>query len=124
MDNDRITGSAKEFAGKVENKVGSMAGDARTQAEGLARQATGTAQNLYGETKDMAREAAGAATDYAKKAYESGGDAFRGSSQALAEKIRENPLGSVVVAGVVGLGLAMLLMRPPSRPSRRWRYYG
>ena len=49
------------------------------------------------------------------------GEAVRDSSQVLAEKVKENPLGSVVLAGVVGFGLALLLMRPPSRPSHRWR---
>ena len=33
MDKDRIAGSAKDFAGKVESTVGDMAGDAKTQAE-------------------------------------------------------------------------------------------
>ena len=120
MDKDRIAGSAKEFAGKAESTVGNIAGDTQTQAEGLARQATGSAQDLYGQTKDMARDAANTATDYAKRAYETRGDA----SQALAERVKENPLGSVVIAGVVGFALALLLMRPPSRPPGRGRYYG
>jgi uncharacterized protein YjbJ (UPF0337 family) len=42
MDKDRIVGSAKDFAGKVESAVGDAAGDARTQAEGRAREAAGT----------------------------------------------------------------------------------
>jgi uncharacterized protein YjbJ (UPF0337 family) len=125
MDKDRIAGSAKEFSGKAENTFGSLAGDAKTQAEGLARQTAGAAQDLYGQTKDMARDATDTASQYARKAYENSGDTFRDSSQALAEKVKENPLGSVVIAGVLGFGLALLLMRPPSRPPpRRWRYYG
>ena len=32
MDKDRIAGSAKDFAGKVEGVVGDIAGDAKTQA--------------------------------------------------------------------------------------------
>jgi hypothetical protein len=39
MDNDRNAGSAKDFAGKVEGAVGSMAG---TQAAGVAREAAET----------------------------------------------------------------------------------
>ena len=122
MDKDRITGSTKEFAGKVEGAVGNVAGDTKAQADGLARQATGTAQDLYGQAKDMARDATDAATNYAKKAYENSGDTFRGGSEALAQRVQENPLGSIVIAGVVGFALAVLLMRPPSRPPRRWRY--
>jgi uncharacterized protein YjbJ (UPF0337 family) len=49
MDKDRIAGSAKDFAGKVEGTVGDIAGDAKTQAAGRVSEATGTAQNLYGQ---------------------------------------------------------------------------
>src|ERR1700747_2337958 len=73
MAQDRITGSTKEFAGKVEGAVGNVAGDTKAQADGLARQATGTAQDLYGQAKDMARDATDAATNYGKKAYEHSG---------------------------------------------------
>jgi uncharacterized protein YjbJ (UPF0337 family) len=124
MDKDRIAGSAKDFSGKVESTVGNAAGDARAQAEGLAREATGTAQNLYGQAKDAAGDAADTVTNYAKKTYERGGDAFRSNSQALAESVKENPLGSLVVAGVFGFALALLLTRSQSRPPRRWRYSG
>ena len=121
MDKDRITGSARDFAGKVEGTVGNMAGDTKAQADGLAGQATGTAQDLYGQAKDMARDATDAATNYAKRAYENSGDTLRDGSQALAQRVQENLLGSIVIAGVVGFALALLLMRPPSRPPRRWR---
>jgi len=122
MDKDRITGSTKDFAGKVEGTVGNIAGDTKAQADGLARQATGAAQELYGQAKDIARDATGAATNYAKKAYENSGDTLRDASEALAQRVQENPLGSIVIAGAVGFALALLLMRPPSRPPRRWRY--
>ena len=54
MDKDRIVGSAKDFAGKVEGAVGDVTGDANTQASGRAREAAGTVQNLYGQAKDAA----------------------------------------------------------------------
>jgi uncharacterized protein YjbJ (UPF0337 family) len=125
MDKDRIAGSAKDFAGKVEGTVGDIAGDAKTQAAGRAREATGTAQNLYGQAKDAAREATDAAVGYAKDAYDSSGDTFRDSSQAIAKKVQDNPLGSMLVAGGIGFALALLMTRPPLRsPPRRSRYYG
>jgi hypothetical protein len=39
MDKDRIAGSAKDFAGKVEGSVGDIAGDPKTQAASARRQA-------------------------------------------------------------------------------------
>src|SRR4051794_12976298 len=61
MDKDRIAGSAKDVAGKVEGAVGDIAGDAQAQAAGRAREAEGTVQNLYGQAKDTARDATDAA---------------------------------------------------------------
>src|SRR4249920_2823339 len=102
MDKDRIAGSAKDFAGKVEGAVGDIAGDAKTEAAGRVREATGTAQNLYGQAKDAAREATDAAVSYAKDAYENSGDTFRDGSQAIAKKVQDNPLGSMLIAGAIG----------------------
>ncbi|HEY3794134.1 MAG TPA: CsbD family protein [Bradyrhizobium sp.] len=124
MDKDRMAGSAKDFAGKVEDAVGDAAGDAKTQASGRMREASGTVQNLYGQAKDAARDLGDAATGYAKDAYENSGDTFREGSQAVARKVQDNPLGSLLVAGGIGFALALLMTRPPRRPPPRWRYYG
>jgi uncharacterized protein YjbJ (UPF0337 family) len=124
MDKDRIAGSAKDFAGKVEGTVGDIAGDAKTQASGRAREAEGTVQNLYGQAKDAARDVGDAAVTYAKDAYENGGDNLRDGTRAVARKVQDNPLGALLVAGGIGFALAMLMTRPPRRPPpSRWRYY-
>ena len=124
MDKDRIAGSGKDFVGKVEGTVGDIAGDAKAQASGRVREATGTAQNLYGQAKDAAREATDATVSYAKDAYENSGDTFRDGSQAIAKKVQDNPLGSMLIAGGIGFALALLMTRQPRRPTLRQRYYG
>jgi uncharacterized protein YjbJ (UPF0337 family) len=124
MDKDRIAGSAKDFAGKVEGAVGDMTGNAKTQAEGRAREAAGTVQNLYGQAKDAARDATEAAVDYAKDAYENSGETIRDGKTAVAKTVRENPLGALLVAGGIGFALALMMTRQPRRPPPRWRYYG
>jgi uncharacterized protein YjbJ (UPF0337 family) len=124
MDKDRIAGSAKDVAGKVEGAVGDIAGDTKTQAAGRAREAAGTVQNLYGHAKDAARDATEAATSYAKDAYENSGETLRGGSQAVAKTVQDNPLGALLIAGGIGFALALLMTRPPRRPPPRWRYYG
>jgi uncharacterized protein YjbJ (UPF0337 family) len=119
MDKDRIVGSAKDFAGKVEGAVGDVTGDASTQASGRAREAAGTVQNLYGQAKD----AADSAVNYARDAYENSGDTLRGSTQAVTKTVQENPLGALLVAGGIGFALALLISRPARRPPpSRWRY--
>ena len=123
MDKDRIAGSAKDFAGRVEGAVGDIAGDARTQTAGRAREAAGTVQNLYGQAKDVARDATDAAASYAKDAFENSGDTLRDGSQAVAKSVQNNPLGALLIAGGIGFALAMLMTRPPRRSPPRWRYY-
>ena len=54
MDEDRITGTAKNVGGKVEEGIGRMTGNAQTQLKGQARQAAGAAEDLYGQAKDAA----------------------------------------------------------------------
>jgi uncharacterized protein YjbJ (UPF0337 family) len=124
MDTDRITGSAKEYAGRAESAIGEVAGDAQTQASGKAREAAGTVQNLYGQAKDAARDAADTAAGYAKDAYDASGDTFRDGSQAIAKKVQDNPLRALLLAGGIGFALALLMSRPARRPPPRWRYYG
>jgi uncharacterized protein YjbJ (UPF0337 family) len=123
MDKDRIAGSTKDFAGKVEGAVGEGTGNVQARAAGRAREAAGTAQNLYGQAKDVAREATDAAVGYAKDAYENSGDTFRDGSQAVAKKVQDNPLGALLVAGGIGFALALMMTRSPRRPQPRWRYY-
>ena len=116
MDKDRIAGSAKEWAGKAEGAVGDIAADADTQAAGKVREAAGKVQNLYGQAKDAAREATDTATEFARKAVAGEGQ------EALAKMVQDNPLGSLLTAGMIGFGLAMLLRQPAPR-QKRWRYY-
>ena len=124
MDKDRIVGSAKDVAGKVEGAVGDMSGNAQTQAAGHAREAAGTVQNLYGQAKDIARDAGDAAIGYAKDAYQNSGETLRDGSQAVAKAMQDNPLGALLIAGGIGFALALLMTRPPRRPPQRGRYYG
>jgi uncharacterized protein YjbJ (UPF0337 family) len=122
MDKDSIIGSAKDIGGKLEGAVGDATGDATTQASGRAREAVGAAQELYGQAKDAARSVGDAATSYVKDAYENS-ETLRASSEAVAQKVQQNPLGSLLVAGCIGFALALLMTRPPRRAPPRLRDY-
>ena len=124
MDKDRIYGTTKEFAGKVEGAAGEIAGDAKTQASGRVREAAGMAQDLYGQAKDAVSDAADTAVNYAKDAYDNRGETIRSGQKAMAKTVQENPLGSLLIAGGIGFALALLMTRQPRRPPPRWRYYG
>ena len=123
MNEDRIAGTATDFAGKAENAFGNATGDKESQASGRAREMAGKAQNLYGQAKDAVQDATDKAADYAKDMYNNRGDAIRDGQDALARKVQDNPIGSLVTAGAIGFALALLLARPARRRQPRWRYY-
>jgi uncharacterized protein YjbJ (UPF0337 family) len=58
MDEDRISGTARNLGGKVEEGFGRTTGDMKTQLQGKLDQAAGTAQDLYGQAADAARDTA------------------------------------------------------------------
>ena len=76
-------------------------------------------EDLYGQAKDAALDATDAAAGYAKQVYRQSRD----SSETVAKLVQDNPLGSLLIAGLTGFALA-LLMRQPAHRQRRGRYYG
>jgi uncharacterized protein YjbJ (UPF0337 family) len=122
MDKDRIVGSANGIGDKLEGAVSDATGDAKTEASGHVREAAGTAQDLYGQAKDAARTVTDAAIESTKDAYENS-ETLRAGSDAVAQKVQQSPLGSLFIAGCIGFALALLMTRPPRRPSSRLRDY-
>ena len=107
IDTDRITGAARELGGKVQGAVGDLAGSDRHSVEGRLREAQGTAETLYGEAKDAVRHAADAVSHQAEEAYDQGRQyAWEGHQKSV-----EWPHASLVVAGLVGLGLGLLISK-------------
>lgn len=123
MDKDRIAGAAKDAAGKVEGVFGRATGDAATEASGRAREAAGTVQNLYGQAKDAVRDIGDAASGVANDAIDAGSGIYRDGSRAMASTVRNQPLGSLLVAGAVGFALALMLNRQPTRRRTLRDYY-
>ena len=56
MDSDRIIGAGKQTAGEVQEGIGSLIGDNRTQARGQMNQTKGKAQNQIGQLEDYIRD--------------------------------------------------------------------
>ena len=96
MDENRITGTARNLGGKVEEGVGRVTGDAKTQVRGMADQAAGAAQDLYGQARDTATDAAVAARDFAA---------------SLEKWLRRTIETQPYTAAIVAMGLGWLLGR-------------
>jgi uncharacterized protein YjbJ (UPF0337 family) len=52
---DRVEGTAREFGGRVQEAVGNVTGDTRTQAQGLYNQASGQAQQAAAQFSDVVK---------------------------------------------------------------------
>jgi uncharacterized protein YjbJ (UPF0337 family) len=52
---DRVEGTAREFGGRVQEAVGNVSGDAKTQAQGLYNQASGQAQQAASQFTDVVK---------------------------------------------------------------------
>jgi uncharacterized protein YjbJ (UPF0337 family) len=50
---DRLEGAARDLGGRVQETVGTMTGDTKTQADGLYNQAAGQAQQTVGQVSDV-----------------------------------------------------------------------
>lgn len=56
MNEDRISGTARNLGGKAEEGVGRVTGDVKTQVQGKLDQVAGAAQDLYGQTAEATRD--------------------------------------------------------------------
>jgi uncharacterized protein YjbJ (UPF0337 family) len=92
MDENRVSGTAKNVGGKVEEGFGRVTGDTRMQAEGVVKQVNGAAQDLYGQARDAASAARDTASSFEK---------------TLRNTIETQPY----TAAVVALGLGWLIGR-------------
>ena len=102
MNEDRLTGTAKNFAGKAEEGFGRVAGDARTELQGKARQLEGDLQNLYGQAKHKAAEAA-------EVVRESASD----MDDFIRRTIEQRPYTTAAVALCIGFLIGRLAHRDP-----------
>jgi uncharacterized protein YjbJ (UPF0337 family) len=100
MDENRIAGTAKSMGGSVEQGIGRVTGDAKTQVRGMADQAAGAAQDLYGQARDAAADAAVATRDTAAS-----------FEKWLCRTIETQPYTTAIVA--IGLGWLLGRMHRP-----------
>jgi uncharacterized protein YjbJ (UPF0337 family) len=68
MNEDRITGAAKNLGGQLEEGLGRAASDVKSQLQGKAKQVEGEIQELYGQAKERAADAAEVVRETASEA--------------------------------------------------------
>jgi uncharacterized protein YjbJ (UPF0337 family) len=96
MDENRISGAAKNFAGKMEEGVGRATGDAKTRLAGQARQVEGSIQELYGQAVNSAEDTI---------------DAVRQMPKTLDDTIRHYIEDNPYTTAAIALGIGWLIGR-------------
>lgn len=98
---DQIEGLARQGAGKIQEGVGGVTGDAVTKTKGKLKQAAGSAQQAYGELTDGVRDVVGDATIAVRGALDEHLD-------ELQAYVKQKPLTAVAIAAGAGLLLGLL----------------
>jgi uncharacterized protein YjbJ (UPF0337 family) len=96
MDENRISGAAKNLGGKMEEGFGRATGDAKTRVQGQVRQAEGSIQDLYGQAVDSAEDAI---------------DAVRQMPASVDDTIRHYIESNPYTTAAIALGLGWLIGR-------------
>src|SRR4026208_1819799 len=104
MNEDRLTGNAKNLGGQVEEGFGRATGDVKTQLQGKATQAEGALQDVYGQPKEAA--APPPAGTGARP-----GSAFRKSAGGANDFLRATVERRPYPAAAVALGIGYLIGR-------------
>jgi uncharacterized protein YjbJ (UPF0337 family) len=100
MNEDRLSGTARNLGGKIEEGFGRATGDTKTQLQGKATQLEGTLEDLYGQAKDTAADTFEAARDVAGQA-----DDF------LRTTIEQRPYTTAAVCLAIGFFVGSLVRR-------------
>ncbi len=56
MNKDQIKGSAKDLAGKIQEKAGKAVGSTEQQVKGLSKQVEGKVQKGFGDAKEEVKK--------------------------------------------------------------------
>jgi uncharacterized protein YjbJ (UPF0337 family) len=111
MDENRVAGAARNLGGKVQEGAGHLAGDAKTELEGMLNQAAGSTQALYGQARDAAREGIEAVQDSADHVAQTLRKQSAGFEQRLRSSMNERPMMTVAMALGVGWFIGRVLHR-------------
>lgn len=125
MNRNRITGAARETAGRlrqvaggagqeIRQAAGTVGEEAALRAEGVYDEAVGLGQRLFGQARDHVRDlarfpAGDVARDLADEAYGTGRRVYGQGMKSLSRHAGAHPVALVLAAGVAGVAIGWLL---------------
>jgi uncharacterized protein YjbJ (UPF0337 family) len=99
---DQVMGLAQQGVGRVQDAVGGLTGDAKTQVKGKLNEAAGAAREGFGQLKDGVR-------DQVEITFEDVRSRVQDELGALEASVIEKPLPALAIAGAIGMVLGVLL---------------
>jgi uncharacterized protein YjbJ (UPF0337 family) len=104
---EQVAETARDVGGRIRDTVGGLVGS--EDVEDRARRAQGAAEDHFDRARRSVRRAADDASGYAEDAYDRGARALRHGQGGVSGQVAEYPLASLLIAGAVGFGLALLV---------------
>jgi uncharacterized protein YjbJ (UPF0337 family) len=98
MTDDRIEGTARKGFGHIQDAVGGLTGDAKTQAKGKLNETVGGVQNAFGKAKDTAADGYNRARGQVEDTY-----------GQIDRVLRDQPLLGIGVGLALGALIGLLL---------------
>jgi hypothetical protein len=120
---EQVKTTATQAAEQVKTAANQAMEQAKTTANQAMDQAKTMARNLGDQAAAAAADPAGTAQDLARKATEAGDVLYRQGQRAgeyLTQNVNEYPLTALLIAGMVGYGLAYLI-HSQSQRQVSWR---
>lgn len=108
MDRNRITGAARQTAGRLKEVAGSAGHDAALRAEGMYDEAVGLGGRVLGQARDQA-------VYLAEDAYDAGQRLYGQGMTTLQRQAGAHPVALVLAAGIAGAALAWMMTSPRRR---------
>lgn len=93
MTDERIEGVLRQGAGRVQDAVGGLTGDAKTQAKGKLNQAAGALQDTYGQVTNALT------------------DNFQDALEEVQGFVKTRPLAAVGIGVALGLVAGVMVAR-------------
>jgi uncharacterized protein YjbJ (UPF0337 family) len=109
MNSEQIIGSAEQASGRVQDAVGALNGDVKTQAKGKLKQAAGAAKETYGHLKEVALDAVGQTRETVHVAVDRTKDRVRDGYSDLETFVQNKPGPALAIAAGVGIALGLML---------------
>lgn len=106
---DTVTDAARHVGGRVRDAVGHLVD--RDEVEHRLHRARGAAEAHFDDAEGVVRDVAHEVRDHAGKLHRNAARHLREGRGEATHRIAEHPIGTVLLAGLLGYGLSLLVHR-------------